>query len=148
MPTFEISYHDYNHVSHVHGATRGAAKYSKFLDLDGAVETFRDFQRMVKSVRKVGPQANAYDYIERQYGRKFRVGEIVTVTGEGAEIEGRSVEVVHPQSSGCYVNVLLDGAVALMHPMSLTQRNSLTPTDRPANASPAGPTKPPRNPVK
>ena len=122
MPTFEISYHDYDHVSYAHGASRGAAKYSKFLDLDGAVETFRDFQLMVKSVRKVGPQPNAYYHIERQYGRKFRVGEIVTITGEGAEIEGRSVEVVHPCSSGCYVNVLLDGSVSLMHPMSLIQK--------------------------
>lgn len=120
MPTYEIQYRESDHVSLTYGKTPSAAKYSKFLDLDGAFSTFKDFLAAVKSVRKVGPRANAYDHIKRQYGMTFQVGDMCSVTGEGPEIEGKQVEVVHPCSSGSYVNALMEGNVYLFHPMSLS----------------------------
>lgn len=124
MPTYEVQYRD-GHSSMVHGNTRSQAKYNKFIDVADCFESFVDFLKFVRSVRKVQPPASTYDFIERQYGMRFSVGQRVDITGEG--VDTKSGEVIYPLcGNGAYVSVHVDGrdVAGLFHPMSLTSSRS------------------------
>lgn len=119
MNTYEISYHDTDQTSKASGLTAGQAKYSHFGIVGDCFENFRDFLMCVKSVCKVAHISGSYDYIERQYGKVFQVGERVVIVGEGSAT-GKIGEVIHPSGNGAYVHVFLDGHKCLFHPMSLS----------------------------
>ena len=122
MPTYEITYTEGMGTSHAHGLTPSQARYNKWLDLDGCFETFRDFLMCIKSVRKVPAPSGAYDFIERQYGKRFLVGQMVSIVDLEGGNEERG-EVVYPLGgNGSYVSILLDGSkhVGLFHPGGIT----------------------------
>lgn len=122
MPTYDVRYKFGDDVpSYVHGETRSKAKYNKYLDVADCFESFKEFVAAIKSVRKVAAPDNAYDFIERQYGSRFFVGQRVVVK-DGDNSETESGTVVFPSGgNGSYVSVMLDdrGHVGLFHPMSL-----------------------------
>ena len=118
MATYEITYTEGMGSSYAHGLTPSQARYNKWLDLDGCFETFRDFLMCIESVRKVPAPYGAYGFIERQYGKRFLVGQRVVINDSGNSKEERG-EVVYPLGgNGSYVSILLDGGkhVGLFHP--------------------------------
>jgi hypothetical protein len=118
MATYQISYHWHDEVSHAYGKTAGQAKYNHYMHVGDCFDSFKDFLKTIKSVRKVPDLIGAYDFIERQYGVKFEVGQAVIIIGEGIAT-GEVGEVIHPIGQGSYVSVLLGGERCLFHPMSL-----------------------------
>ena len=123
MATYEITYRHCDEVSYSHGLTASQARYRHWGQVGDCFDSFKDFLCTIKSVRKVPHVAGAYDFITRQYGTAFNVGDIVTITGEGSAT-GKVGEVIHPNGQGAYVSVLLDGDTCLFHPMSLIVNNS------------------------
>jgi hypothetical protein len=119
MATYEISYYGDDLTSYAHGLTASQAKYNHYCAVGDCFDDFKSFITNVKSVRKVSHVKGAYDFIERQYGVEFNVGDNVEIVGEGSAT-GKVGEVIHPSGHGAYVNVLLDGKQCLFHPMSLT----------------------------
>ena len=93
-PLFEVSVDGFNPFV-VAARTASAARYASFLDwTDGK---FGDFLRRV-SIRRVGPTAiriDPYDYVRRNYGRDIRHGTRVTITGEGPDLEGAKLSLIH-----------------------------------------------------
>lgn len=120
MATYQISYKHCDHVSHAHGLTASQAKYRHFLRVGDCFDGFGAFVKTIKSVRKVPHISGAYEFIKRQYGVDFEVGQYVQIVGEGTAT-GMIGEVIHPSGEGAYVSVLLDGDTCLFHPMSLIE---------------------------
>lgn len=110
--------------------SRSAASYQSYLSFTDAYDcSFRDWLR-ASSVRKVAEVAgDPYAYVRRNYDRDLRHGTRVTITGEGADLEGKPGTVIHPgRESTCYAHVVLDDVdySITVHPFSVIV------TDQPA----------------
>lgn len=86
--------------------------------------SFRDFLRISKVRRdEMDPRAG-YAYIRRTYGKDFWRGQRVTITGEGAHLEGRGATVLYPnKDSTAHVRLDIDGyGIGWVHPNSAILR--------------------------
>ncbi|RSU58597.1 hypothetical protein BRX36_20250 [Sphingomonas sp. S-NIH.Pt1_0416] len=123
-PLFEVTVQPYG-SSVIAARSRSAAVYARFLDYTDAFNcSFRDFLRVV-SVRRASPAypvGDPYAYVRRNYDRDLRHGTRVTITGEGADLEGRAGTVIHPgRDHTAYAHVVLDGDdhSITVHPFSV-----------------------------
>ena len=103
--------------------SRSAASYQSFLSYTDAWPcSFRDWLR-ITTVRKVADaRCDPYEYVRRNYDRDIRHATRVTITREGADLEGRAGTVIHPgRDSTAYAHVVLDGDAhsIIVHPYSV-----------------------------
>lgn len=134
--------------------SRGAAIYSAYLDFSSTYDCkFGDFLRIARARNTASPSNDGYDYVRRQYGVDVRPGDRITLTGEGARLEGRGATVIYPgRSSTSMVHCVIDGyeRSSLVHPLSVVAARdmgsrvaALNADDgpgRPSNPAPAPPT--------
>lgn len=81
--------------------------------------TFKVFLRLCRSVRlNTQPSSAGYEAVERQYGKRFRVGDRVRLNEGEGRFAGKEGTLVYPGPSTCYAHVVLDGAEhpVVVHP--------------------------------
>lgn len=121
-----VRWGDRETVSLISARSRSAARMSVYRDVSDVCPdlTFRRFARMATvQVCATRPADDGYGYVRRAYGVDVALGEMVTITREGPDAEGRRGIVVYPRSSRHYVHVVLDGEAheSLFHPLSIVR---------------------------
>lgn len=115
-------------------ATPGKARAAAARSMIGAglVNSFKEFLGHCRSVRQeVAPSNEGYAYIERYYGKVFRIGDRVRLNkGEGSSA-GLEGEVVYPGRSTAHVKVVIDGRdhAVSVHPHGVDVISSPERTD-------------------
>lgn len=122
--TLEIDAGDQAYHKTVAALTPGKAKYEAFLEVSDCWDmTFPQFLKMVRSCRLCDrPSSDGYDVIERQYGKRFRVGDRVRFNAsEGPKYDGVEGDVVAPDGPSVHVRVYLPNheRPVFVHPHSV-----------------------------
>lgn len=106
-------------------ASAARAEFARHLQ-DAWNCSFKQALQTVRSVRlNHVPSSEGYDVLERQYGKRFNVGDRVQIApGEGSA-SGMVGTVAYPGGPTVHVHVALDGRPdsrpAIFHPMSVNQ---------------------------
>lgn len=128
-PLFEVTVRGFPPHT-VAARSRSAASYQSFLSFTDVYECkFRDWLRMTTVRKMAAAPVDSYAYVRRNYDRDLRHGTRVTITGEGADLEGRAGTVIHPgRESTSYAHVVLDGDdySIIVHPLSTIVTGSPT----------------------
>lgn len=129
---YEAELHLYGQVYSrpVSARSRAEARYRAFLDADLDMP-FRDYQRACRVRLYRGELADdGYGYVRRAYGVDPRIGQRITLTGEGKDWEGREGEIVYPYASRHYVHVIFD---TLRHPVVVHPQSVVFPPEQESN---------------